>query len=412
MSLLPRMQIWVKERVALAATILLLAFIGFALHFDTISIGWILVYDVFRAYLWWPLAILITGLIMLLIGLLCYKKLGLPQFFPWSVVTTAGLLLILTIFSLSKIAADWSVLWSLAAVILLGIGAWSFAVGFVTYAELWRLFANQEVVQRVEQALIDDSFRSKLTDQDWGSKHCLKIIQEYYIRRKREAFEKVEDVKKLEACLKAGDDVLYYLSCRWPDQTFPSSELTQSKANLLRELITLCLATRLRENNKWISRIEPWLKEWSELYDQQDTYRQLLAQIFALGREKQPNSDPNHIAKIVSEFWESFQLLTRQVTKGSQQNDLTIIATTWLSVAHYGIPGQVCFDVWMALQELQNKDLFVPIYSDEYDPAISTARYYLADWYGTWQKTIQPDWDRGLNGKASYARQLLSTGER
>lgn len=397
-------------RMAIWCTVLSFFAIIVALRYVPYQWYWLVAFDVFSLYRYWPIGILLAVFYFRRAGARHYEKNGLPQYFP---VSAAGVLLLfcgLIVVLLTDTAADWPLWWCLLALTLLLLAALQIMWSLIGHGELWRLWANAWVVSYVYNTLVERRFREKvqlqLPGQAWGSLHCLRIVRGYYDETKQKVLRFIEhnhevEQKDLEACLEAGDDLWLYLSLRWPEQLLEPTELAWERRELLRELVTICFVAR--QQKQYATRINTWI---TLLNNSAEPYWQLLVLIFQIssGARGLPTSGATKAA--IDQVLHLFQSLppARHVHHSSTADLREICAHTWLALAHRTLPKQICFDVWMAMRGAEESLFVAPDSVGECDPAKIAARGFLATWYEEWCHQTPEDWKQGLAGRAVYVQ--------
>ncbi|MBN1138311.1 MAG: hypothetical protein JXM73_17110 [Anaerolineae bacterium] len=365
-------------------------------------------------YLSWPLLILVFAFCFTVGGFWRHWRSGLHQFSPWSAGMAVVALVVLIGIILNETAADWSCGWCiLAGLIIVGSG-FILMRGYLGYSELWREFFNSQVLSCVVGTLQDGRFQDRYRNlasgracrAEWGSVHCLRIVQGYYDTMKQRVLMPIASETEDEATdrfVAAGLALRSYLSVRWSEELLPPAEQRARILELVRELVTVCLIAQESVQENYQGKIAAWRKE---LQQPGDLYHQLLDEILALGVRARTPLTPIEAGTKIGDIIHLFDQLESQGSAPALGLDMrNICANTWLALAHHSIPGQACFDAWMAMCDAQNEDLFVrPAPTGELDPAQVAARRYLADWYDLWRDRTPAGWQEGLAGRAEYAR--------
>jgi hypothetical protein len=399
---------------------------------------WVNVYERFHLYQLWPLALWIAGACFSAAGFARHRRSGLPQHFPWSAIGATLFLLLVTLWILATTAVDWSVGWSLFALLLLAIGLAALIPGFLGYTELWRILCSSPVAKTVEHALQDGSFTERVQRQiegkSWGSLHCLRVVQGEYDSRKLFALEEIlvpasgfilQDGREAGAsCLQTGDDLRLYLSMRWPEVLASATEREWRRTEVLRHLLTLSLEEGYRQYSgrieAWMSELDALLKDPVRMSRLRDSgcrpFLEFIQAVFLLGKGTSQKMGASAIGRTVRGTLALSRQLPDKLSVPAQNSKYglaarAICAQTWLALADRSLPPQAVFDAWMAMTSGQGADLMVgPPSLDEpenIEPSQIAALCWLTEWYEQWQGRTHPDWSQGLAGKARHVSEAL-----
>lgn len=150
-------------------------------------------YIALKLYRVWPVLLLLIGIGLLVGSNWQYRDQGLPMFFPAGIILVTIVFGIIIISLLMVTAVDWSVDWSIFALITLLVLAGVMTINLVRYGELWRKLANASVEEEVKKALKEDKFVENTQKQRWGTLHSLVIVQNEFIdMQKKEVSAKVQ----------------------------------------------------------------------------------------------------------------------------------------------------------------------------------------------------------------------------
>jgi hypothetical protein len=404
-------------RGPLLSVALLLAAGGLALHYMPLSAGRVLLFDMLRLHLWWPLCLAPLAVLLARRATQRFCRVGLPQRLPLEITGLAALIVACVGVLATDTAAEWPVYGAPIVLAALGWVGWRLAWSWLGYTEAWRKLAHDAVTAEIEAELEDGTFR-KLVEADpegqtWGSAHCLAVVQDKYERLKHAAAADLPAVNeiKLEQYLAVGEQLLDYLALPWHESILTKAEQAARKTEAQREMITLALlagrpAETPRMNPGQTARLAGRSAAWRkhQFAADGDAYRGFLAGVFDLCRETGRESAPEAVGAAVTRLLNLFHSLPPDTPPAR----IATCACTWLALAHYRLPGQAVFDSWLALRGGHEQQLWVKFDAgpDATDPALVAARLYLAKWYKEWSQTVHPDWCSGLLGRAEYARQL------
>jgi hypothetical protein len=352
-SFLQKVKRWLRLRLSLWLPVFLFLILFILLVFNPWEYWWINIFEGWKLYMYWPFLYCGLGALFIISGILAHRKHGRALHFPQS-AAFGCLLMAGTIFlAITKWAMEWSLLWSLAALIALTGAFIGMVCGMIAYGELWRkrlagFNFNYSVIKRVKEEL--KKLRPFIKKQKWGSPHCLRIIQGHYDDTKQSILKCLANRNEsidIDAYLSAGQNLIDYLSLRWPPDLLPPGKKSPIISQVLREMITIYLWVRGKQAaNPRSNYLDSLINQFKE--QTSGPYQMLMERIFNLARVCDVKDIKNEIHVVMKYY--------RELPSESFRK---VCANSWLVLSSFSLPPQACFDVWMAMQEERNADLFI-----------------------------------------------------
>lgn len=371
------------------------------------TIWWVLLYTHLRFDLWWPI-LAVLPVVPLLAAHLEHRRRGLPQYFPWlSLLAVAawvaffGKMLLLT-------GADEGLSWSIATALGLFVASSFLALTLFAYAEAWRKLSHTSVAKTVSD-VANSGTLAEILEEDrfpcWGSPHGLRLLYDCYRRAKREAVVCSPpgpiSPMQVEKIVNIGEALFVYLSVpvRWAGEVLSETSRSWLKADVARELMTLCLAV---DPDGHAGRVETWQKHL--LADPTD-YHRFLYRCFGLALTPPP--ELLEVPQIIAEATRLYRGTAARATvpTGRSRDQHTILLSTWLILARRRLPPDAVFDLWMKLRREAGCTPWLPVPSPadpEPDLLQMLAREALASHYSKWASRTSPDWRSGLSARAQW----------
>ena len=185
------------------------------------------------------------------------------------------LFLIINILMLSEWAVDWQPNHCLFGFISCGIWAVAAVYSLVAYAQLWRTLCNESVVHQVFADFTSGRLQRDIGTnvpvtldeaRNWGSPHCLKIVEFlYYKYRRTVSFHLKNNGKKwTEGCkyyLQAAGVASFCYLLRWPTESCNYVWSFRRAERMLYERLVIVLATPL-----FFRSVQSEIGQWRETY--------------------------------------------------------------------------------------------------------------------------------------------------